>query len=132
MNTGGVEKMEMEMEVKDELSLAVARLTAATGLLEQTAERIAGVELHGSLERVSAREAELEERLTEAEATIVALRAEVGRGTGRKTAPGGVASLVAKEGVAVEAGALDAALRSLSLEQRIAVKSEMMRAGLLG
>jgi hypothetical protein len=43
-----------------------------------------------------------------------------------------VASLVAKEGVAVEAGALDAALRSLSLEQRIAVKSEMMRAGLLG
>jgi hypothetical protein len=49
--------MEMEMEVKDELSLAVARLTAATGLLEQTAERIAGVELHGSLERVSAREA---------------------------------------------------------------------------
>ena len=124
--------MEMEMEVTDELSLVVARLTTAAGLLEETAERIAGVELHGSLERVSAREAELEERLTEAEATIVALRAEVGKSAVRKTTSGGTASLVAKEGTAIEAGALDAALRSLSLEQRIAVKSEMMRAGLLG
>ena len=32
----------------------------------------------------------------------------------------------------VEAGALDAALISLSIEQRIAVKAQLMRAGLLG
>ena len=122
----------MEMEVKDELGLAVARLDTAAHLLELTAERIAGIELQGSLERVSVREAELEERLAEAEATITSLRAEAGKAAGRKTSAGGVGSLVAREGVAVEAGALDAALRSLSLEQRIAVKSEMMRAGLLG
>jgi len=119
--------MEMEMEVKDELGLALERLSAAAGLLEQAADRFAGVELQASLDRVSAREADLEQRLAEAEATIASLRAQ----TGRKTTASGTA-MVAREGVAVEAGALDAALRSLSLEQRIAVKSEMMRAGLLG
>jgi hypothetical protein len=44
-------------------------------------------------------------------------------------------NLLAKQGVTVdsiEAGALDAALVSLSLEQRIAVKAQLMRAGLLG
>ena len=40
--------------------------------------------------------------------------------------------MVAKDGVAVEAGALDAALTSLSVEQRIAVKAGLMRSGLLG
>ena len=123
--------MEMQMEVKDELSLAVERLTAAAGLLEQASERIAGVELQGSLERVSAREAQLEQRLAEAEAIIAELRAEAARPGGRKTTPAGAASLVAREGATVQAGALDAALRSLSMEQRIAVKSEMIRAGLL-
>ena len=46
-----------------------------------------------------------------------------------------MANLLAKQGVTVdsmEAGALDAALVSLSLEQRIAVKAQLMRAGLLG
>jgi hypothetical protein len=32
----------------------------------------------------------------------------------------------------MEAGAVDAALVSLSVEQRIAVKAQLMRAGLLG
>ena len=44
-------------------------------------------------------------------------------------------NLLAKQGVAVEsleAGALDAALAPLSIEQRIAVKSQLMRAGLVG
>ena len=44
-------------------------------------------------------------------------------------------NLLAKQGVTVdslEAGALDAALVSLSVEQRIAVKSQLMRAGLAG
>ncbi len=44
-------------------------------------------------------------------------------------------NLLAKQGVVVEsleAGALDAALVSLSLEQRIAVKAQLMRSGLLG
>jgi len=44
-------------------------------------------------------------------------------------------SMLAKQGVTVdpmEAGAVDAALVSLSVEQRIAVKAQLMRAGLLG
>ena len=45
-----------------------------------------------------------------------------------------MASLLAKQGVAeesVEVGALDAALTSLSMEQRFAVKAQLIRAGLL-
>jgi hypothetical protein len=128
--------MEMEMEVKDDLGLAVERLYAAACLLENATERVSSVELHASLERVSERETQLEQRLAEAEAMILTLKAEAAKPSGRRIAAGATLStgvaLSAKEGVAVEAGALDAALKSLSLEQRIAVKSEMMRAGLLG
>ena len=56
-------------------------------------------------------------------------------GAGRKTLPASMATLLAKQGVTVdslEAGALDAALSSLSLEQRIAVKAQLMRSGMLG
>lgn len=123
--------MELAMEVKDELSVAAAlleRLAAAAGVLEQTAERLAGreVDLEASFGRVATRESELEQRLAEAEATIVGLKA------GRKTLSAGVATLQAKQGDAMEAGALDCALTSLSIEQRIAVKSQLMRAGILG
>jgi len=44
-------------------------------------------------------------------------------------------NLLAKQGVTVdsiEGGALDGALGSLSIEQRIAVKAQLMRAGMLG
>jgi hypothetical protein len=39
---------------------------------------------------------------------------------------------VAAGGETLEAAALDGALTSLSIEQRIAVKAELLRAGLLG
>jgi len=39
--------------------------------------------------------------------------------------------LLAKAGEASELGALDGALASLSVEQRFAVKAEMLRSGLL-
>jgi len=82
----------------------------------------------------SEREAELERRLEEAEARIAELTAAAAT-AGRKTLPSGMASMLAKQGVTVEsmeAGAIDAALSSLSIEQRIAVKAELLRAGLLG
>ncbi len=124
----------MEMNAVEEmnpsLEEATVRLALAAQALEQAAARLAGITLEGSLERVSAREAALEERLSEAEATIATLRAEMTRG--RRTEPAGVASLVAREGRAAEPGALDAALQSLCVEQRILVKSEMLRAGLIG
>jgi len=49
--------------------------------------------------------------------------------------PVAVTNLLTKQGVSaesIEAGAVDAALTSLSVEQRIAVKAQLMRAGLLG
>ncbi len=118
--------MEMEMEVKDELSVAMERLMAAASVLEMAAEKLAGVEIAS----VGSREMELEEKLRVAEATIASLRAE----GGRKTLPAGVSALLAKQGEvkSVEASGVDAALVGLSTEQRIAVKAQLMRAGLIG
>ena len=60
---------------------------------------------------------------------------ELRQRTGRKTLPAVVNTLLAKsgvgEGVQVELGALDRALGSLTIEQRIAVKAELARAGMI-
>jgi hypothetical protein len=86
----------------------------------------------------STREAELEALLAAAEQKIAELQAgcptsrrDVGS---RKTLPTQMTTLLSKQGVTIdslEAGALDAALSSLSLEQRIAVKAHLLRAGLI-
>ena len=115
------------MEVVEEMSAAeslVERLNLAAALIEQAAERLAGLDVHAGQ---AAREDELQQRLAEAEKTIATLKA-----SGRKTVAGGAASLVAKEGGSLDAGAMDAALGSLSVEQRIAVKAGLLRAGLVG
>ena len=114
---------------------SVERLSAAAAALELVVERLSGglaASVDETVGRIvatveSAREAELERKLAEAEQTIVELRASsVG---GRKTVVAG--SLLAKAGEASELGALDGALASLSVEQRFAVKAEMLRSGLL-
>jgi hypothetical protein len=123
--------MEMEMMAVQEEGLGtglgslIERLVAAAGVLEQAAERLNGREVNIEA-RAATREAELEQRLAEANATIASLKA------GRKTLPAGVATLLAKDGSAVELSGLDAALTSLSLEQRIAVKAQLLRSGLIG
>jgi hypothetical protein len=141
----------MEIEMKDELGSTVERLAAAAGLLEQAVERLAqrqndfALDAEASIGRIVAtvegrREAELEEKLAAAEAQIAELKAAascvpVAVTNGRKTLPVAMVNLLAKQGVTVdsmEAGAVDAALVSLSVEQRIAVKAQLMRAGLLG
>jgi len=137
--------MEMELEMKD----TVERLAAAAGLLEQAVERLAqrendfALDAEASIGRIVAtverqREAELEEKLAAAEAQIAELKAAASVPSevthGRKTLPVSMANLLAKQGVTVEtmeAGAVDAALVSLSVEQRIAVKAQLMRSGLL-
>jgi hypothetical protein len=122
------------------------RLEAVAAALEAAAERIAEQQMAMAAEaqevvgRItatveSAREAELERRLAEAEARVAQLMAAAeSHSAGRKTLPVGMATMLAKSGVSVdsmEAGAIDGALASLSIEQRIAVKAELMRAGLL-
>ena len=134
----------MNMKEDLEMTAVVERLAATAGLLEEAVERLAQrqSDAEASIGRIVAtvearREAELEEKLAAAEAEIAELRASSVSATvtnGRKTLPVAMASLLAKQGVTVdsiEAGALDAALVSLSLEQRIAVKAQLLRAGLL-
>ena len=135
------------MEMMDELGATVERLAAAAGLLERLAQRQNefALDAEASIGRIVAtvegrREAELEEKLAMAEARIAELTARSASVPdavthGRKTMPAAMVSLLAKQGVTVdsmEAGAVDAALVSLSIEQRIAVKAQLMRAGLLG
>lgn len=161
--------MEMAMEQSgisevegQDLRAVLERMSAAAGLLERAVEELRAkpvthlsAEAEASIERIVAtaeakREAELERKLEFVEAQLEALRAsraptgETGaRLGGRRTLPGGMATLLAKQGVsteAVEAGAregglgggLDRALASLSVEQRIAVKAELLRSGLIG
>jgi hypothetical protein len=143
--------VEMEIEMRDELGSTVERLAAAAGLLEQAVERLAqrqndfALDAEASIGRIVAtverqRELELEEKLALAEAQIAELKAAAASVPadvtyGRKTLPASMVNLLAKQGVTVdtmEAGAVDAALVSLSVEQRIAVKAQLMLAGLLG
>ena len=140
----------MEMETTEELGATVERLAAAAGLLERAVERLAerqsdfALNAEASIGRIVAtvegrREAELEEKLAAAEEQIAQLKAAaasvpVAVTHGRKTLPVAMESLLAKQGVSVdsmEAGALDAALVNLSIEQRIAVKAQLMRSGML-
>ena len=116
--------MEMQMEASAERTTdtVLERIEQAAAALEQAAERLAAVELQAA----ATRESDLASRLAAAETTIATLRA----GMGRKTT--GAGSLIAREGVALEAGALDAALCTLSLEQRVAVKAQLLRSGFLG
>ena len=114
----------MDMEMNEDLGVTlgenVDRLTAAASLLEQTVQH-------------------LEEKLAAAEEKLAALEARAtapAPASGRKTLPTAMTTLLSKQGVtleaaSLEAGALDAALTSLSLEQRIAVKAQLLRAGLL-
>ena len=124
---------------------AMERLLQAAESLERAAESLSergaavAAEAQESVGRIvatveSAREAELERRLEEAERIIADLRAEATSAqaaAGRKTI---ATAMLAKSGAPVDglhAGAVDAALTSLSVEQRIAVKAELLRAGLL-
>jgi len=126
--------------------LLVERLESAAGLLERA---LGGLEdrqtlLNSAVERISAtvetsrREEELEARLAEAERELLELRAAAGSSLPkalqplRKTLPSATAEMLSKHGIgetAVDVRALDAALVGLSLEQRIAVKSQLRRAG---
>jgi hypothetical protein len=129
----------MEMEMKDELQAQVERLAGVAQTLERLVLSVDGEASVGRIVAMvgaeSRREAELLERLAEAERTIAELRASVPaavtHSSSRRTLP---VSLVAKQegaGAGLDSSALDAALVSLSLEQRIAVKSQLLRAGLV-
>jgi hypothetical protein len=135
-------------QVEGAMSESIERLSAAVSLLERA---LASLEqrdaaMTGDVQRIvaaveqgaeiSQRELELERKLGAAEQQITELRAQGTKpAAARKTLPALTAQLLAKGGItsleSIEAGALDAALTGLSLEQRIAVKAQLMRAGAL-
>ena len=126
---------------QDEKSIA-ERLEAAATLLEKTLswlEEHRGA-LSGEVERISAtveqsrREAELAEKLAAAERELAEVKASAPSVLSplRRTMPAATAEMLAKRGISdgpVDVNALDAALNGLSLEQRIAVKMQLLRAG---
>jgi 2C-methyl-D-erythritol 2,4-cyclodiphosphate synthase len=116
------------------LGESIDRLSAAAAALERT---VAWLEQHGgAVEKITAavegREQELLRKLEAAEQQIAELRAQ----SHRQTVPASTMQLLTKQGIStvdsIQAESLDAALSGLSLEQRIAVKAQLMRAGLLG
>lgn len=136
-------------------SNVAARLETAATLLERT---LAWLEerqtaLTGEVEKISAtieqsrREEELAQKLAAAEREIAELRAGAAPAATqalqaqqtasiqqvlRRTVPAATTEMLAKHGIGdgpVDVHTLDAALAGLSLEQRIAVKSQLLRAG---
>ena len=153
--------MEIAMEqaaATIDLQATMERLAAAASLLEHAVEQMGlkqvtqlSAEAEASIERIVAtaeakREAELERKLEFVEAQLETLRASRAAAPvegGRRTLPVTMATLLAKQGVALESveaggldagvgGALDKALASLSIEQRIAVKAQLLRSGAIG
>jgi septal ring factor EnvC (AmiA/AmiB activator) len=129
----------MEKEEKN----IIERLEAATAMLEKTMswlEERQGT-LSGEVERISAtveqsrREAELAEKLAAMERELAEVKAEStpnALNPLRRTIPSATAEMLAKHGIGegpVDVRTLDAALSGLSLEQRIAVKTQLLRAG---
>jgi len=125
----------------DALSESITRLNAQHEELSVRVDKIvAALETGGDEDDEAIL---LKSRVAELEAANADLRekaAKLNTGTiaanGRKTLPPLVTSLLAKSGVEVtdqmDTAALDAAMAPLSIEQRIAVKSQMAKAGLIG
>jgi len=130
----------------DGIELA-ARLEAATSLLSKMLkgldDRLAAASaLSGEVERISAtveqgrREEELAEKLAAVERELAEFKAAAATAAPghalRKTVPAATTEMLAKHGIGegpVDVRALDSALAGLSLEQRIAVKTQLLRAG---
>lgn len=129
----------MEPETLDTLT----RLATAAEALERTLAALQAQHdaLAGKVERIvaaiddagSARE-QLESRIADLERENADLKAQSAR-TQRKTLPPLVTAVLAKSGLEdharIDAALLDRALSTLPVEQRIAVKAEMARAGLI-
>lgn len=125
------------MEIEDQG--IVQKLEAAMSLLERTLARLE--ERQGEVEKISAtveqgaRELELSEKLSVAQRELAELKAGAAQTASnplRKTVPASTAEMLAKHGITdsnVDLRTLDAALSGLSMEQRIAVKSQLHRVG---
>ena len=139
-----------QSEMIDQLAAAADRLANAAEMLDRVlgkldaqqealntkVDRIVAAveerEMHADAEPQAARE--LEQRVAELEKVNTELKAQAARLT-RKTLSPFLSALLAKNGAAederLEPSAIDKTLQTLSVEQRIAVKAEMARAGMI-
>jgi ABC-type transporter Mla subunit MlaD len=137
-------------EMIDQLAAAADRLASAAETLDRVlgkldaqqealnakVDRIVAAVEEGELPATSTAEGpkDLEARVAELEKTNADLKAQAARLT-RKTLSPFVSALLSKHGAEAEEkldpAALDKTLGTLSVEQRIAVKAEMARAGII-
>jgi predicted RNase H-like nuclease (RuvC/YqgF family) len=143
----------MDTETTQQLLATAERLASAAETLDRVLEKIDAQQaaLNAKVDRIAAAVEErvcddgdmadetrggrkLRERIAELEKTNNDLKGQAARLT-RKTLSPLVTALLSKSSVEagdkLDAGALDKTLQTLSVEQRIAVKAEMARAGMI-
>jgi septal ring factor EnvC (AmiA/AmiB activator) len=125
-----------EQEIVDRLEAATAQLEKTMSWLEERQGALSGeVEKISATIEQSRREVELAEKLAAAEQELAEVKAKAAENVLnplRRTLPTTTSEMLAKHGIGdgpVDVRALDAALAGLSLEQRIAVKTQLLRAG---
>jgi predicted RNase H-like nuclease (RuvC/YqgF family) len=143
----------MDAETTQQLVATAARLASAAESLDRVLEKLDAQQaaLNAKVDRIAAAVEErvsdasettdetnwprkLKERIAELEKTNNDLKGQAAR-LARKTLSPLVTALLSKNSVEVgerlDPGLLDKTLQSLSVEQRIAVKAEMARAGMI-
>lgn len=139
----------MDQEMTEQLATTAGRLATAAETLDRVLERldsqqealnakvdriVAAVEDRTSEHSDSDGSAKLEKRVAELEKANTELKAQAVR-MGRKTLSPLTSGLLSKNfpdaGDRLDPAALNRTLNSLSVEQRIAVKAEMARAGMI-
>ena len=120
----------------ESLDRVLGRLDAQQDALNVKVDRIVAAVDDRSYEPVDDEATrQLQERVAELEKSNTDLKAQAARMV-RKTLPPMVSAILAKSGTdtageKIEKGVLDKTLQSLSVEQRIAVKAELARAGMI-
>jgi predicted RNase H-like nuclease (RuvC/YqgF family) len=145
---GGTKRMNEEMmqqltataerlaTAAESLDRVLGRLDAQQEALNAKVDRIVASVEEGEPEEKASHEAaqQLSERVAELEKSNAGLKAQAARMM-RKTLPPMVSAILAKSegagGEKIDKGVLDKTLQSLSVEQRIAVKAELARAGVI-
>ena len=142
----------MNEEMVQQMMTAAARLAAATETLDRVLGKLDAQQevLNAKVERIVAAvedsitqtgdrrdttgaEADLEQRVIQLEKSNADLKAQSSR-MARKTLSPVVSALIGKnelEGERLDPGMLNKTLAALSVEQRIAVKAELARAGMI-
>ncbi len=142
----------MNEEMVQQMMAAAERLAAASGTLDRVLGKLDAQQelLNAKVDRIVAaveesitqtserhqadgHGAELQKRIVQLEESNADLKAQASR-MARKTLSPVVSALIAKndiEGERLDPGMLNKTLASLSVEQRIAVKAELARAGMI-